>query len=224
MRILIAEDERKIAAFVAGGLQAVHLDTTVVHDGDAALRELDRGGFDAAVLDIMLPGRDGLSILRHLRHTGNNVPVLLLTARSSVGERVEGLQAGADDYLIKPFSNEELVARVQALLRRLTGEKLTVLRYTDVTLHLGQREVHRGGRPVDLSPREFELLEHFLRSPERPLSRMSIVEHVWGSHFDPGTNLVDQYVRRLRAKLDEGFETKLIHTITGVGYRFGPPR
>jgi two-component system OmpR family response regulator len=224
MHILVAEDERKIADFVAGGLRAAQLETTVVHDGDAAEKELDRGGYDAAVLDIMLPGRDGLSLVRHLRQTGNNVPVLLLTARSAVGERIEGLQAGADDYLVKPFSNDELVARVQALLRRTTGEKLTVLRYADVTLHLGLREVRRAARVIDLSPREFELLEHFLRAAERTLSRMSIVEHVWGSHFDPGTNLVDQYVRRLRAKIDQDFDTKLIHTVTGVGYRFGPPR
>ena len=222
MRILVVEDEKKIADFVAGGLRAAQFEADIVHDGDVAFDKLQRETYDGAVLDIMLPGRDGLSILRHLREGGNNVPIVLLTARGSVNERIEGLRLGADDYLPKPFSIDELVVRLQAVLRRVTGEKLTVLHYADVTLNLVTRDVHRAGRLVDLSPREFELLEFFLRSPERVLGRMSIIEHVWGSHFDPGTNLVDQYVKRVRRKLDEGFPAKLIHTVTGSGYRFGP--
>ncbi len=222
MRILVVEDEKKIADFVAGGLRAAQFEADIVNDGDSAFTKLQRETYDGAVLDIMLPGRDGLSILRQLREGGNNVPIVLLTARGSVNERIEGLRLGADDYLPKPFSIDELVVRLQAVLRRVTGEKLTVLHYADVTLNLVTREVRREGRMVDLSPREFELLEFFLRSPERVLGRMSIIEQVWGSHFDPGTNLVDQYVKRVRRKLDEGFPAKLIHTVTGSGYRFGP--
>lgn len=223
MRILVVEDEKKLADFVANGLRAAQFEAEVIRDGDAAFARLQTETFDGAILDIMLPGRDGLSILRQLREDGNNLPIVLLTARGSVNERIEGLRLGADDYLPKPFSIDELVVRLQAVLRRVTGEKLTVLRYADVMLNLVTREVQRAGRPLDLSPREFELLEFFLRSAERVLGRMSIIEHVWGSHFDPGTNLVDQYVKRLRRKLDDGFPTKLIHTATGSGYRFGPP-
>ena len=223
MRILVVEDEKKIADFVAGGLRAAQFEAEIVNDGDVAFNKLQRETYDGAVLDIMLPGRDGLSILRQLREGGNNVPIVLLTARGSVNERIEGLRLGADDYLPKPFSIDELVVRLQAVLRRVTGEKLTVLHYADVTLNLVTRDVHRAERIVDLSPREFELLEFFLRSPERVLGRMSIVEHVWGSHFDPGTNLVDQYVKRVRRKLEDDFSAKLIHTVPGSGYRFGPP-
>ncbi len=223
MRILVVEDEKKIADFVANGLRAAQFEAEVVQDGDVAFAKLQSETYAAAVLDIMLPGRDGLSILRQLREGGNNVPIVLLTARGSVNERIEGLRLGADDYLPKPFSIDELVVRLQAVLRRVTGEKLTVLHYADVTLNLLTRDVQRAGRLVDLSPREFELLEFFLRSPERVLGRMSIIEHVWGSHFDPGTNLVDQYVKRVRRKLEDGFPAKLIHTVPGSGYRFGPP-
>jgi DNA-binding response OmpR family regulator len=224
MRILVVEDEKKIADFVANGLRAANFEAEVVRDGDEAFQKLTGENYDGAVLDIMLPGRDGLSIVRQLRENGNNIPIVLLTARGSVNERIDGLRLGADDYLPKPFSIDELVVRLQAVLRRVTGEKLSVLRYADVMLNLLTRDVEREGRPVDLSPREFELLEFFLRSPERVLGRMSIIEHVWGSHFDPGTNLVDQYVKRLRRKIEEGFPTKLIHTVPGSGYRFGPPR
>ncbi|MEQ1858505.1 MAG: response regulator transcription factor [Chthoniobacteraceae bacterium] len=224
MRILVVEDERKLAEFVANGLRAAKFEAEVVRDGDEAFRKLKGETYDGAVLDIMLPGRDGLSILRQLREDGNNIPIVLLTARGSVNERIEGLRLGADDYLPKPFSIDELVVRLQAVLRRVTGEKLTVLHYADVTLNLVTREVQRAGRLLDLSPREFELLEFFLRAPERVLGRMSIIEHVWGSHFDPGTNLVDQYVKRLRRKIEDGFPAKLIHTVPGSGYRFGPSR
>ena len=222
MRILVVEDEKKIADFVANGLRAAQFDAEVTRDGDDAFAKLQSETFDGAILDIMLPGRDGLSILRQVREEGNNLPIILLTARGSVNERIEGLRLGADDYLPKPFSIDELVVRLQAVLRRVTGEKLTVLRYADVVLNLVTREVHRAEKLVELSPREFELLEFFLRSPERVLGRMSIIEQVWGSHFDPGTNLVDQYVKRLRRKLEDGISAKLIHTVPGSGYRFGP--
>ena len=223
MRILVVEDEKKLAEFVASGLRGAQFETEIARDGDAALQKLQTQTYDAAVLDIMLPGRDGLSILRQLREDGNNVPVVLLTARGSVNERIEGLRLGADDYLPKPFSIDELVVRLQTVLRRVTGERLTVLHYADVTLSLVSREVRRGTQAVDLSPREFELLEFFIRSAERTLSRMSIIEHVWGYHFDPGTNLVEVYVKRLRSKLADAGTPKLIHTVHGSGYRFGPP-
>lgn len=222
MPILVVEDEKKLASFIAGGLRSAQFEVDVVHDGDTALGKLESATYEAAVLDIMLPGRDGLSILRHLREGGNNVPVVLLTARGSVNERIEGLRLGADDYLPKPFSIDELVLRLQAVLRRASGERLTVLHSADVTMNLVTREVRRGTQAIDLSPREFELLEFFLRSAERTLSRMSIIEHVWGYHFDPGTNLIEVYVKRLRGKLAEGGAAKLIHTIHGTGYRFGP--
>lgn len=156
MRVLVVEDEKMIADFVANGLRAAHFEAEVVHDGDAAFEKLQHEHFDGAVLDIMLPGRDGLSILRQLREGGNNVPVVLLTARGSVNERIKGLRLGADDYLPKPFSIDELVVRLQAVLRRVTGEKLTVLHYADVTLNLISREMLRAGRIVNLSPRESE--------------------------------------------------------------------
>lgn len=223
MPILVVEDEKKLADFVAAGLRAAQFEVEVVGDGNSAFRKLKTATYDGAVLDIMLPGRDGLSILRHLREEGNNVPVVLLTARGSVNERIEGLRLGADDYLPKPFSIEELVVRLQAVLRRVTGERQTVLHYADVTLNLVTRDVRRGTIVIDLAPREFELLEFFLRSAERTLSRTSLIEHVWGYHFDPGTNIVEQYVKRLRRKLEDGGPAKLIHTVHGSGYRFGPP-
>jgi two-component system, OmpR family, response regulator len=223
MRILVVEDERKLADFVASGLQAAQFETEIVRDGDAAFTKLKDETYDAAVLDIMLPGRDGLSILRQLREQGNNVPIVLLTARGSVNERIEGLRLGADDYLPKPFSIDELVVRLQTVLRRVTGERMTVLHYADVTLNLITREFRRGTLAIPLTPREFELMEFFLRSAERTLSRMGIIEHVWGYHFDPGSNLVEVYVKRLRSKLAEGGTAKLIHTVHGSGYRFGPP-
>ena len=223
MRILVVEDEKKLAEFVASGLRGAQFETEIARDGDAAMKKLQTQTYDAAVLDIMLPGRDGLSILRQLREDGNNIPVVLLTARGSVNERIEGLRLGADDYLPKPFSIDELVVRLQTVLRRVTGERLTVLHYADLTLSLVSREVRRGTQALDLSPREFELLEFFIRSAERTLSRMSIIEHVWGYHFDPGTNLVEVYVKRLRSKLADAGPAKLIHTVHGSGYRFGPP-
>ena len=223
MRILVVEDEKKLAEFVASGLRGAQFETEIARDGDTALQKLQTQTYAAAVLDIMLPGRDGLSILRQLREDGNNLPVILLTARGSVNERIEGLRLGADDYLPKPFSIDELVVRLQTVLRRVTGERLTVLHYADVTLSLVSREVRRGTQALDLSPREFELLEFFIRSAERTLPRMSIIEHVWGYHFDPGTNLVEVYVKRLRSKLADAGAAKLIHTVHGSGYRFGPP-
>src|ERR1700726_309150 len=221
MRILVAEDERKIATFVQRGLKECGFVVDVVHRGDEALEIILDQNFDAVVLDIMLPGRDGLSILRVLRERGNCVPVLVLTARGEISERVEGLNLGADDYLAKPFSIDELVARVRALIRRNSGETLHRYRVNDLTLDLATRAVRRGSRRIDLTAREFSVLECLMRSPGRVFTRTQLCQHVWEYHFDPETNLVDVYIQRLRRKVDDGEATKLIQTVRGVGYRIG---
>jgi DNA-binding response OmpR family regulator len=190
----------------------------VCHNGDDALAAARATPFDGIVLDIMLPGRDGLSVLRQLRERKSTIPVLLLSARGEVNERVEGLNAGADDYLPKPFELAELVARVRALTRRSGENKSTVLRVADLTLDTVTHRAQRGGADIELTAREYRLLEFLMRSPGRLCGRMMILEKVWDYDFDPGTNLVDVYVRRLREKIDANFETKLLHTVRGAGY------
>lgn len=219
MRILVVEDERKIAGFVRKGLEEAGFDVEVCGDGDAAFARASTRPYDAVVLDIMLPGRDGLSVLRGLREAGHAVPVLLLTARAELNERVEGLNLGADDYLPKPFHVEELVARLQAVTRRHTGERLSVRQAGGLVMNLVTREVRRGGRRIELTTREFNLLEHLLRAPGRVFTRTQLLEHVWGYDFDPETNLVDVTIRRLRRKIDVEGEPELIETVRGVGYR-----
>jgi DNA-binding response OmpR family regulator len=221
MRILVVEDEKKIATFVQGGLKECGFVVDVVHRGDEALDIILAHHFDAVVLDIMLPGRDGLSILRVLRERANCVPVLILTARGEISERVEGLNLGADDYLAKPFSIDELVARVRALIRRNSGETLLRYRVNDLTLDLATRAVRRGSRRIDLTAREFSVLECLMRSPGRVFTRTQLCQHVWEYHFDPESNLVDVYIQRLRRKVDDGEPIKLIQTVRGVGYRIG---
>ena len=218
MRVLVVEDEKKTASFVRKALEGEGFAVDVCHRGDDALVAAMATPFDGIVLDIMLPGRDGVSVLRQLRAQNNSVPVLLLSARGEVSERVEGLNAGADDYLPKPFVIAELVARVRALGRRGAETKSTTLRVADLTLDTILHRAERRGRFFDLTAREFRLLEFLMRSPGRICGRMSIIEKVWEYDFDPGTNLVDVYVRRLREKIDEGFELKLLHTVRGVGY------
>ena len=166
----------------------------------------------------MLPGRDGLSILRLLRKKKNKVPVIIITARSDVSERIEGLDLGADDYLVKPFYLEELIARLKSILRRSAGEGLSILEIKDLRLNLMTHTASRGGVDIELAPREFEVLELLMRTPGRVLSRTQIIEHVWEYHFDPDTNLVDVYIRRLRKKIDHEFDDKLIQTVRGIGY------
>ncbi|MEO5960820.1 MAG: response regulator transcription factor, partial [Opitutaceae bacterium] len=173
---------------------------------------------DAIILDVMLPGRDGLSVLRKLRGEHNTMPVILLTARGDLRERVEGLNLGADDYLPKPFSMIELVARLSAVLRRRTGVGLTIRSYADLSLNLATREVKRAGVRVTLSPREFALLECLLREPGKVVTRVEISQSVWGYQFDPGTNFVDVAIQRLRRKIDDPFPCKLVQTVRGVGY------
>jgi len=218
MRILIVEDETKIASFVRQGLSEVGFHPTVCHRGDEALALAGAERFDALVLDIMLPGRDGLSVLRELREARNHVPVILLTAREGLSDRVEGLNLGADDYMTKPFSVEELIARLRAVRRRLSGEGLSLLQLADLTLSLTTREVRRAGKKIELTTREFALLEYLLRSPGHVYTRTQLCEHVWDYHFDPGTNVVDVGIQRLRRKIDDGHALPLVHTVRGVGY------
>ena len=219
MHILVVEDDRKTAAFIGKALRAEGFAVSIFHHGDEALIALENGRFDAAVLDIMLPGRDGLSIVRELRKEGNGVPVLLLSARGNVHERVEGLDAGADDYLSKPFVLEELVARVRALTRRGRETLQVVLQLADLCLDTTTHKANRGGDTIDLTAREYRLLEYLMRSAGRVCSRGMILENVWDYSFDPGSNIIDVYVRRLRAKVDEGREVKLLHSVRGSGYR-----
>ncbi len=221
MRVLIVEDERKVASLVQSGLAEQRIHAELCHHGDEALRRIASENFDGVVLDIMLPGRDGLSILRKLRAEGNSVPVLLLTARGDVDERVEGLNLGADDYLAKPFAMAELVARLHAICRRRAGVASNILSHAGVVMNLGSREVRRGDRSLQLTPREFALLACLLRAPDKVVTRTQLSQQVWGYQFDPGTNVVDVAVQRLRRKLDDGFATPLIQTVRGVGYSLG---
>jgi DNA-binding response OmpR family regulator len=218
MRILVVEDEKKAASFIRRAMQAEGFAVDAVHNGEDALAVLQTTPYDSVVLDIMLPGRDGLSVLRELRSKQNKVPVILLTARGQVEERIDGLNAGADDYLPKPYALGELVARVRALVRRGSETKAVVLRLADLSVDTVAREVKRGERAIDLSAREYRLLEYLLRSQGRVCGRMQILEKVWDYDFDPGTNLVDVYVRRVRDKVDAGFPNPLLHTVRGVGY------
>jgi heavy metal response regulator len=217
MRILVVEDERKVASFIQRGLEAEAHQVDVAHDGDTGLaRSLD-GQYDLLILDVMLPGRDGLSVLRELRARRRQLPVLLLTARAGVTDKVAGLDGGADDYLTKPFEVAELLARVRALLRRGTSAP-AVLAVADLRLDPSTRTVKRADRAIDLTAREYALLEYFLRNPGRVLSRALIAQHVWGVSFDTFTNVIDVYVNYLRRKIDADFEPKLIHTVRGAGY------
>jgi DNA-binding response OmpR family regulator len=218
MRVLVVEDEKKTASFIRKALQAESFAVDVCHNGEQALTAATTAPFDAIVLDIMLPGRDGLSVLRQLRERKHTTPVLLLSARSEVTERVEGLTAGADDYLPKPFALAELIARVRALVRRGGEAKAAVLQVADLTLDTLTRAVRRGAHLIELTAREYRLLEFLMRSAGRICGRMAILEKVWDYDFDPGTNLVDVYIMRLREKIDTDFELKLLHTVRGVGY------
>jgi len=218
MRVLVVEDEKKTASLVRKALETEGFAVQVCGRGDAALEAAIATPCDGIVLDIMLPGRDGLSVLRQLRAQGNRTPVLLLSARGEVDERVAGLDAGAEDYLPKPFVIAELVARVRALGRRGVESKAALLRVGDLTLDTIAHRAQRGGKVFELSAREFRLLEFLMRSGGHICGRMSLIENVWDYDFDPGTNLVDVYVKRLREKIDEGFEPKLLRTVRGIGY------
>jgi two-component system, OmpR family, response regulator len=219
MRILVVEDDKKIASFVVKGLAQAGFAVDHAADGEKGLKRALAVEYDAAIVDIMLPQLDGLSMIARLREKKILMPVIVLSAKRSVDDRVKGLQGGGDDYLTKPFSFVELLARVQALIRRShhTPES-TELRLGDLSLDLLSREVERAGQRIDLQPREFSLLEYLLRNAGKVVSKAMIIEHVWGYDFDPMTNIVDVLVSRLRNKIDRDFETKLIHTHRGVGY------
>lgn len=218
------EDDKKLAALVRKGLETQGFTVDFCDHGDDAYALATTRSYDALVLDIMVPGRDGLSILRNLREQRLTVPVVLVTARTALNERLEGLNLGADDYLTKPFYVDELIARLHAVTRRAAGNALTLLQHGAVSVNLVAREVRRDGETVDLTAREFALLTYLLRSPGQTFTRAQICEHVWNYHFDPGTNLVDVYVQRLRRKLasDDDEDHSLIETIRGVGYRARP--
>lgn len=218
MRILVVEDEKSLREILATRLTRAGHGVDSAADGREALAYIETGTYDCIILDIMLPHKNGLSVLQEMRSKGNAAPVLLLTARDSIEDRVAGLDLGADDYLVKPFAYDELLARVRALLRRRDGSKSNVLELADLRMNLLNREVTRGGQTVPLSVKEFALLEYMLRNPNRVLTRDQIIEHVWNFTFDNESNVVNVYIRYLRSKLDEGAGVKLIHTIRGVGY------
>ena len=217
MRILVVEDEKKVASFIKRGLEAANYSVDVEYDGEAGLNRLLQGGYDLVILDVMLPKLDGLSLMKQIRQRQVNTPVLLLTARVTVADRVMGLDLGADDYLTKPFAFEELLARVRVLLRRGAAAP-AVLAVADLRLDPVTREVTRGNQRIDLTAKEFALLEFLLRRQDQVLNRAVIAQHVWGVNYDTFTNVIDVYVNYLRKKIDSGFEPKLIHTVRGVGY------
>jgi DNA-binding response OmpR family regulator len=219
MRVLLVEDDVRIGEFVLAGLRQEGHVVEWSREGEEGLRLLTTAEYDAAVVDVMLPGRDGLSLLREARRRGAHTPVIVLSAKGAVEDRVRGLEAGADDYLGKPFSFVELSARLAALVRRASVQPSpTVLSYADLTLDLRTRRVRRGDDELDLQPKEFALLEYFLRNAERVVSKTMILENVWQYGFDPQTNVVDVLISRLRTKVDRGRDRPLIHTIRGVGY------
>jgi DNA-binding response OmpR family regulator len=218
MKLLVIEDEAKIASLLKKGLQGQGFTVDISGDGEDGFERATKTPYDAIVIDIMLPKRDGLSVLKMLRTRKVTAPVMIITARGDVNERVEGLNLGADDYMAKPFSMDEVVARIRALVRRVTGETITLYKVGDLMMNLVTREVSRGSRRINLTVREFRLLEHLMRLPGQVVTRTQLIERVWEYHFDPGTNLVDVDIQRLRRKIDDGEDVKLIQTVRGVGY------
>lgn len=218
MKILIVEDERKTAAYLRRGLEENGFVVDVTEDGEDGAHLARTGSYDVIVLDVMLPGRDGWSILAELRHRQIVCPVLFLTARDAVVDRVKGLELGADDYLVKPFAFSELLARVRSILRRGPARQLPVLRTADLELDLVRHRARRAGRPLDLTPKEFQLLSLLLRRAGEVLSRTVIAEQVWDINFESDSNVLEVHMRRLRSKVDDPFGAKLIHTVRGVGY------
>ena len=218
MRILVVEDEKKVASFIKKGLEEENYAVDIAYDGEEGLVLAEINEYDLVLLDIMLPKLDGMEVLRRIRGNGSGVPILMLTAKDAVEDIVSGLDSGSDDYLTKPFSFAELLARVRALLRRKTKEKTDFLTIGDLILSTSTHRVKRGGKEIELTAKEYALLEYFMRNPNRILTRTLITEHVWDYHFDPSTNVIDVYVNYLRKKIDQGFEKKLIHTIRGSGY------
>ena len=223
MRILVIEDEAKVASFIRRGLEAEGYRVDIAPDGEVGLTQAFDHEYDLIVLDVMLPKRNGLNVLQEMRRHKLRIPVLMLTARDTVADKVTGLDRGADDYLTKPFAFEELLARIRVLLRRGSPLSPSTLSVADLEFDLISRKVTRAGTRIELTAKEFALLEFFLRHPGRVLSRALIAQHVWGVDFDTFTNVIDVYVNYLRKKIDAGFPTKLIHTVRGVGYVIKEP-
>ncbi|MFN0156601.1 MAG: response regulator [Bacteroidota bacterium] len=218
MHILVVEDEKKVAQFIKKALEEDHYVVDVAHDGEMGLSMASSETYDLIVLDVMLPRMSGLDLIKAFRKQKGNTPTLMLTAKTTTEDKVAGLDSGADDYLTKPFAVAELLARVRSLLRRGTNEKTTILTIADLELDTISHKAKRAGNVIELTAKEYGLLEFLLRNKERVLSRTSISEHIWNYNFDTGTNIIDVYVNHLRNKIDGGFEPKLIHTVRGVGY------
>lgn len=218
MRILLVEDEQKIASFIKRGLREEHYSVDVSFDGEEGLFMAQSNSYDLIILDIMLPGKDGISVCRTLRDNKINVPILMLTAKNSVIDKVEGLDAGADDYLTKPFAFEEFLARVRSLLRRKHDGKQTVLKIEDLELNQIEHKVFRADKEIKLTAKEYSLLEYFMLHSNQVITRTMISEHVWNESFDTFTNVIDVYINYLRNKIDKNFDKKLIHSVRGVGY------
>ncbi|MDB4737413.1 response regulator transcription factor [Verrucomicrobiales bacterium] len=223
MKILLVEDETEIGELIKNGLEKEGFVLDYCQDGDSGMEHAMTRSYDAIVLDVMLPGRSGLEILKVIRAGHNNVPVIIITARGETEDRIKGLDLGADDYLPKPFFVEELIARLRAIWRRSSETGMSVLSVGTLSANLMKREVVRSGVQIEMTPKEFSLLAFLMRAPGRVLTRTQILEQVWGYHFDPGTNLVDVYIRRLRSKIDIEEGVPLIETLRGVGYRMQDP-
>lgn len=220
MKVLIVEDEKKVATFIKKGLTSESFVVTTAFDGKQGLEHALNESFDIIILDLMLPDLDGFTVLQHIRQQGINTKVLILTAKANVQDRIKGLNLGADDYLIKPFAFGELLARLRALLRRSYPDKNPVLKFADLSINTHTREVFRKDKKIDLSAKEYALLEFLIYNANRALNRSTISEHVWNYNFDTGTNFIDVYINRLRKKIDEGYSPKFIKTIRGFGYMF----
>tara|TARA_B100001094_G_scaffold330697_1_gene396584 strand:+ start:680 stop:1369 length:690 start_codon:yes stop_codon:yes gene_type:complete len=223
VKILLVEDEAEIGELIKDGLEKEEFSVDYCKDGDTGMENAMSQTYDAIVLDVMLPGKSGLEILKMVRAGHNNVPIIIITARGETEDRIQGLDLGADDYLPKPFFVEELIARLRAIWRRSSETGMSVLNVGTLSANLMTREVARSGLQIEMTPKEFSLLAFLMRAPGRVLTRTQILEQVWGYHFDPGTNLVDVYIRRLRSKIDIENEIPLIETLRGVGYRMQDP-
>ena len=223
MRVLVIEDDPTVGTFVKRGLEEQRWQVDLVASGDEGQSKAEAGSYDVIVLDMRLPGKSGMEVLRDLRGRGFERPVLVLTAQDAVDAKVDALRAGADDYVTKPFALEELLARVEALARRPVALALPELRVADLVLDRATRQVRRGDDPIELTPKEYTVLEYLMRHPGRVMSRTLITEYAWGYHFDPGTNIVDVVINHLRKKVDAGRPQKLISTVRGVGYAIREP-
>jgi len=218
MKIIIVEDDKTVGEYVQHGLEEQHYHADLVDDGLEGLRLISGGKYELAVLDLRLPGMNGVEMVRTLRDRGIGIPILVLTAQDALESKVAALRAGADDYVTKPFAFEELLARVEALARRPRQVATPVLRVGDLEVDTHTREVRRGDRPIELTPKEYAVLEYLVRHQGRVMSRTLITEYAWDYHFDPGTNIVDVVINRLRKKLEQGQASKILHTVRGVGY------